>query len=101
MGVDQAVNTKTIGRSDNDHVSLAFGSFDPKAIEFLTIASENITKANSLQHRPELDEALFHLRKLSNDEIQKAINLLKNVHEPTKSTNIEPVVHVLENIVAE
>ena len=91
----------SIERSDKHRVSHTIGSFDPRAVEFLTIAAENITKANSLQHRPELDEALFHLRKLSNSEIQKAINLLKNVRDPTKSTSIDPVVHALENIVTE
>ena len=95
------VNMSSIESSDKDRANPTIGSFDPRAIKFLTIASENITKANSLQHRPELDEALFHLRKLSNNEIQKAINFLKNVHNPTKSTNIEPVVHDLERIVTE
>ena len=94
-------NTRSIKSLDKSPVNHTVGSFDPRAVELLSIASANITMANSLQHRTELDEALFHLRKLSNNEIQKAINLLKNVHEPTKSTNIEPVVHVLENIVAE
>jgi hypothetical protein len=95
------VNTRSIGSADKGAASHTVGSFDPRAVELLSIASANITMANSLQHRTELDEALFHLRKLSNNEIQKAINLLKNVRDPTISTSIEPVIHALEKIVAE
>lgn len=91
----------SIGNSDGDYAGNITGSFDPRAVEFLAIASENIKKANSLQHRLELDEALIHLRKLSNSEIRKSISLLMNVHDPDTLTRIEPVVHALEKVISE
>lgn len=96
-----AVSTRGIESSDKDLSSHNISPFDPRAIEFVTIASENITKANSLQHQPELDEALSHLRKFSNSEVKKAIRFLMNVRDPATSASLEPIVNNLKKIIAD
>ena len=96
----EIANARTI----NDHGQLkkvSLDTLDPKAIEFLEIARVNISKANDLQNRPELDKALVNLRILSNKEITRAIKLLNNTSTLEELADIIITINKLNHLVSE
>ncbi len=81
--------------------NVSFDTLDPKAIEFLEVARVNISKANDVQNRPELDEALMNLRILSNKEITRAIRLLNNTSTSKELVDIKITINKLNHLVSE